>query len=199
MRGMDNVENIVDWCIEYGIGYLTVYAFSRQNWDRTPDELNYLFGTVFNKAFSEKFHLFHEKNVKVNLFGHLDRFPKKMQEGIADLVEKTKANTGLVFNVCLDYGGREEITEAVQKIVREQTPVEMITPELIADNLYSAGMPDPDIMIRTGGEHRLSNFLLWQHSYTEFYYPTKYLPEFTKEDFIQALEWYADRDRRYGK
>ncbi len=199
MKGMDNVENIMDWCIEEGVTHLTVYAFSTENWDREEEELNYLFTKVYNFGFSEKFPKYHKKNVKVNLFGSLDRFPKKMQEGIWDLVNKTKDNTGLVLNVCLDYGGKLEITKAVKEIVAAGTAAEDITSDLIESHLYSAGMPPIDMMIRTGGEHRLSNFLLWQHAYTELYFPTKFLPEFSKEDFAEALEWYASRERRYGK
>jgi undecaprenyl diphosphate synthase len=199
LRGMENLMNIAQWCGEVGVKYLTVYAFSTENWNRAEEELAYLFGTVFTKAFAEKFDLLNEKNVKANVFGGLERFPEDMRRGMERLIDSTKANTGLVLNICLDYGGRSEITQAVKKIVEKGMSSEEITDQTIADQLFSAGMPDPDLMIRTGGEHRLSNFLLWQHAYTELYFPEVYLPAFSKKDFDEALEWYANRERRYGK
>ncbi len=199
LRGMENVMNIGEWCGEAGIKYLTVYAFSTENWNRGEEELAYLFGTVFTKAFAEKFELLNQRNVKVNVFGQLERFPETMRKGLENLMEKTKTNTGLVFNICLDYGGRAEITKAVREIVGGGIAADEVTEQMVSDHLFSAGMPDPDLMIRTGGEHRLSNFLLWQHAYTEFYFPQVFLPAFSKKDFDDALEWYANRDRRYGK
>lgn len=198
MKGMDNVENIIDWCIEVDIKYLTVYAFSTENWDRTQEELSYLFNEVFEKGFSEKFPRFNEQNIKVNIFGDLKKFPEKMQKGINNLREETKNNTGLIFNVCLNYGGRTEIVRAVKNIVSEGISVEKINDETIANHLYTAGMPDPDLMIRTGGERRVSGFLLWQQAYTELYFPKAYLPGFNRAEFDKALDWYAARDRRHG-
>ncbi len=199
LQGMENVMNIGGWCGEAGVKYLTVYAFSTENWNRGEEELAYLFGTVFTKAFAEKFELLNERNVRVNVFGQLERFPEAMRRGLENLIEKTKTNTGLVFNICLDYGGRAEITKAVKEIVKKGVGADEVTEQMVGDYLFSAGMPDPDLMIRTGGEHRLSNFLLWQHAYTEFYFPAVFLPAFSKKDFDDALEWYASRDRRYGK
>ncbi|MFH0905373.1 MAG: polyprenyl diphosphate synthase [bacterium] len=198
LRGMDNIENIVEWCVKAGIGYLTVYAFSTENWDRSAEELNYLFNVVFPKGFGKSAR-FNEQNVRVNLFGSVEKFPAKMQDEIRDLIDKTQENTGLQFNVCLNYSGRTELVQAVQAIMREGTPVDQVIEQTIADHLFSAGMPDPDLMIRTGGEHRLSGFLLWQQAYTELYFPKKYLPEFSEADFREALQWYAERDRRHGK
>ncbi len=199
LRGMENLMSIAQWCGEADIKYLTVYAFSTENWNRGEEELAYLFGTVFTKAFAEKFDLLNEKNIKVNIFGELQRFPEKMRRGIEKVIDTTKTNTGAVLNICLDYGGRAELIRVAKKIVEAGMAPEDITEQTIADQLYSAGMPDPDLMIRTGGEHRLSNFLLWQHAYTELYFPEVYLPAFSKKDFDEALEWYASRERRYGK
>ena len=198
MEGMNNVERIGDWCIEAGVKYLTVYAFSTENWKRSQEELNYLFTTVFDRAFVNKFKKFNEKNIKVNVFGELEKFPEKMCKGMKDLVEQTRNNTGLIFNVCLNYGGRPEIVRAVKNIVKKGIPANKINEEVVANHLYSAGMPDPDLMIRTGGERRLSGFLLWQQAYTELYFPEVFLPGFSKNDFNKALAWYASRDRRHG-
>lgn len=193
------MEDIAKWCKDAGIKYLTVYAFSTENWNRSQAELDYLFNEVFDKGFSEKFPKFKKENIKVNIFGELERFPEKMQQGIRNLAEQTKDCTGLIFNVCLNYGGRAEIVRAIRQIVEEDIPASEIDEKTVSSHLYSAGMPDPDLMIRAGGEHRLSNFLLWQQAYTELYFPKTFLPGFTKQDFDEALEWYANRERRYGK
>ncbi len=199
LRGTDAVFNIIQWCSEVGVKYLTTYAFSTENWDRPQEELNYLFGIVFEQGIKKYLPQLLKDNVKVNLFGRLDRFPAKMQAVINDLLAKTAGGTGLIWNVCMDYGGRAEIIQAVKKIVEAGVVPEEITDQAITNQMYSAGVPDPDLMIRTGGEHRLSNFLLWQHAYTELYFAEIYLPAFSKKDFDEALEWYANRERRYGK
>ncbi|MDD5606130.1 MAG: polyprenyl diphosphate synthase [Patescibacteria group bacterium] len=199
MRGMENIENIAQWCIEKDIKYLTMYAFSTENWDRSPEELDYLFNKVFVTGFRTYMERLAKENVKINIFGEIERFPEKMRAAIKQMVADSQNNTGLNMNFCLDYGGRAEIIRAVKNIVQEGIVPEKIDEAVIANHLYSAGMPDPDLMIRTGGEHRLSGFLLWQMSYTEFYFPQICLPGFTKQDFEEALEWYASRDRRHGK
>lgn len=198
-RGLDAVFEIIRWCSEAGVKYLTTYAFSTENWNRTPGELDYLFNIVFRQGFKKYLPKLIEDNVKVNLFGQSERFPGGMRASIREMLEKTAGNAGLVWNVCLDYGGRAEITRAVKDIVSTGISAEDITEQTVAEHLFSAGMPDPDLMIRTGGEQRMSNFLLWQHAYTELYFPKIYLPGFAKADFDAALEWYANRDRRYGK
>ncbi|OGB73811.1 di-trans,poly-cis-decaprenylcistransferase [candidate division Kazan bacterium RIFCSPHIGHO2_01_FULL_44_14] len=199
MQGMETMERVLDWCDKAGVKYVTTYLFSTENWGRGEQELNYLFGDIFTKAFKEKFPRLIEQNIRFNIFGEIDRFPESMRRGLINLVEKTRANTGLVWNACLNYGGRAELVRAVQQIIKSQMPSEQITKQTIADNLYSAGIPDPDLIIRTSGEQRLSGFLLWQGSYAELYFPEVYFPAFTKADLEQALQWYADRDRRYGK
>jgi undecaprenyl diphosphate synthase len=199
LQGLDAVFNVIRWCQEAGVKYLTTYAFSTENWNRAPEELDYLFNVVFQHGFQRYTPQVVASNVRVNLFGDIKRFPKGMQDSIVSMLERTTDNTGLIWNVCLDYGGRAELVRATQKIVEAGMRPEDITEEVISSNLFSAGMPEPDLMIRTGGEHRISNFLLWQQAYTEFYFPETGLPGFTKEEFDKALEWYASRDRRYGK
>jgi len=199
LRGLDAVFNIIQWSQDVGVEYLTTYAFSTENWNRTSEELGYLFGMVFEQGLKRYLPTLIKNNVRVNLFGQLERFPQGMRVGVEDMLRKTAQNTGLVWNLCLDYGGRAEIVRAIKRLVIAGVPVEEIDEQTVADQLYSANMPDPDLMIRTGGEQRLSNFLLWQHAYTEFYYPEVGLPGFTRQDFDAALQWYARRDRRFGK
>lgn len=199
MRGMDKTFELVDWCLEKGISYLTVYAFSTENWNRSEEELDYLFNKVMLWGFDRYIKELGTRDVRVNIFGSLDGFPKVMQDKVRETVEKTAHNSGVKFNICLDYGGRSEITRAVKKILEEGIKAEDLQETDIAQRLYSAGIPDPDLMIRTGGEQRVSNFLIWQQAYTEMYFPSKFLPEFTKEDFEEALKWYSDRRRNFGK
>lgn len=199
LKALDTLDELVYWCRETGVKYLTVYAFSTENWGRPEEELGHLFGEVLTEGVTEKFPRLHEQNIRVNVLGRLDRFPPKMQTAIGDIIEKTKSNTGLVFNWCLDYGGRSELVRAGQEITRQQIPADQITEDIVSAHLYSAGVPDPDLVIRTSGEQRLSGFLLWQNAYAELYFPKVYFPAFTKTDFDEALTWYAGRDRRYGK
>lgn len=199
MEGMKNIENISNWCMDRGVKYLTMYAFSTENWNRSAEELDYLFNTVFVTGFNTYMQRLIDLGVKVRVFGEIDRFPQKMQDSIKNMLEKSKDNTGLNMNFCLNYGGRTEIVRAIKNIIKEGIEADAITDETVAQHLYSAGMPDPDLMIRTGGEHRLSGFLLWQMAYAELYITPVALPGFTKENFNEALEWYAGRDRRYGK
>lgn len=199
MKGMEVLVDIVKWCAEKKIPYLTAYAFSVENWERPQDELDYLFNQVFDKAFRHHFKELIKNNVKINVFGDISKFPENVQEGVRSISEESRDNTGLVFNVCLNYGGRAEVTRAVKEIVKEGIPPDQISEEVVSDHLYSAGMPEPDLLIRTGGEQRISGFLLWQLAYTELYFPAVGLPGFTKEKFEEALEWYASRDRRHGR
>lgn len=199
MQGMENLEQVLDWCGEVGVKYVTTYLFSTENWGRNEQELYYLFNNVFTRAFKEKFPRLIEQNIKFNIFGEIDKFPVGMQQGLTELMEKTRNNTGLVWNACLNYGGRAELVRAVRQIVATGTTVDQITEQTIADNLYSVNIPDPDLVIRTSGEHRLSGFLLWQNAYAELYFPKVFFPAFSKDDFMSAIEWYANRERRYGK
>lgn len=199
LKGLEATFNIIQWCGEAGVQYLTTYAFSTENWNRSTEELNYLFNVVFQEGFKKYLPGLMANNVKVNLFGEIDKFPQGMQNSIKEMLTKTDSNTGLVWNVCLDYGGRAEIVRAVKQIAAQGIALENISEQIVGDQLYSAGMPDPDLMIRTGGEQRVSNFLLWQQAYTEFYFAEVGLPGFSRTEFDKALEWYANRDRRYGK
>lgn len=194
---LDKVIDFVEWSIGAGVGYVTLYVFSTENWGRSEEELSKLLGEVAMKAISQKFPRLLEMGAKVNVWGSLERFAAPIQKGLQKLMDDSVGNTTIVVNLCMDYGGRAELVRAVQQIVDDG--ITKVDEAAIEQRLFSAGMPDPDLMIRTGGAQRLSNYLLWQHSYSELYFTEKFLPEFEKEDFDAALEWYADQERRLGK
>jgi undecaprenyl diphosphate synthase len=187
----------VRWCFDAEVKYLTLYLFSTENWNRAEEELAKLLGPVAQAAIEKKFPILMELGAKVNIFGSTDRFAKPIGEALRKLEQDSAANNNIVVNFCVDYGGRTELVNAVREIVKENPA--QVDEATIEKHLYSAGIPDPDLMIRTGGAHRVSNFLLWQQAYTEFYFVDKYLPDFTQEDFKEALRWYAEEERRFGK
>ena len=199
--GAKNLERIVKYCDEIGIKYLTVYCFSTENWKRSEEEISALmliFRSYLN-SFAEKAD---KNNIKVNIIGDPSAFDERIQRGMKNVMEKTKNNTGLVLNLALNYGGRAEITHAVKEIAKKIQNSEInigdITEELITDNLYTAGQPDPDLFIRTSHELRTSNFLPWQLIYTEFYFPDKHWPEFDEQELLLAIKEYQNRNRRFG-
>jgi len=198
-KGLDNVFKIGDYCLEKGIKVLTLYCFSVENWRRTKKEVGYLmklFLTALNKENIEKFN---KNNIRLQIIGQKEKLPKLLRSKIKIAERLTKNNKGGVVNLAISYGGRPEIVEAVKNIVREKILSSKITENLISDNLWTAGLPDPDLIIRTGGEKRLSNFLTWQSVYAELCFIDKFWPEFTKEDLDRALEDYSNRNRRFGK
>ncbi len=196
-RGFFQVKKIARHAYKRGIKILTVYAFSTENWQRSKEEVNYLmrlFKLFVNKELTELI----ESGIKINFFGRIEDFDKKMQKDIERAQAKSKAGQAGVFNVCLSYGGRDEIVRAVKKIAKQQIPAEKINEQLIADNLDSAGLPDPDMIIRTSGEQRLSGFLTWQSVYSELYFPSKHWPDFDTKDLDEAITQYQKRNRRFG-
>ena len=199
--GADALENISRFCNEIGIKYLTVYAFSTENWKRSKQEVSALMAIL--KAHVDSFLRDKDKqNIKIKLAGNLEGLPKSLQNSMRKAIETTKKNTGLTLNLAFNYGGRPEIVNAVkkiaQKIKNKEIDVEDINEDLISNNLYTAGQPDPDLLIRTSHELRTSNFLPWQLVYTEFYFPEKHWPEFGKEDLLEAIRVYQKRNRRFG-
>ena len=198
-RALDVINDLVVWSREAGVAYLTLYLFSTENWGRAEEELSNLFGRVATVAIEQKFPQLIEAGARINLWGELDKFPTAMQTALHKLVEDSKNNDGIVVNFCLGYGGRDEIARAVQVLAKEGVAVDAVNTEMIGQKLFSAHTPDPDMMIRTGGERRLSNFLLWQHAYSELYFIDTLLPDFGREDFEAALQWYANRGRRFGR
>ncbi|MBE5820765.1 MAG: isoprenyl transferase [Clostridiales bacterium] len=199
--GADNLENIARVCNKIGIKYLTVYAFSTENWKRSKSEVSALMAilklhldTFFKRADTE--------NIKLNLLGDISPLSKSLQNSVKRAIERTKDNTGLTLNIAFNYGGRDEITKAVKqianKIKNNEIDIEDINEDMISNNLYTAGMPEPDLFIRTSGELRTSNFLPWQLVYSEFYFPQKHWPEFEEEDLLEAIKAYQKRTRRFG-
>lgn len=201
-KGAQVVEQICEDAWNMGIQYLTVYAFSTENWNRPDSEVKILMD-IFSKYMVDKLQKVGQKNMKIRFIGERSRLDKAMIEKIENLEESTKDNTGLNFTVALNYGSRNEMVRAMRKMAAEikegKLEPEDITEEKYNTYLDTAELPDPDLLIRTSGEQRLSNYLLWQLAYTEFYFTDVMWPDFNKEELAKAVEWYANRDRRYGK
>lgn len=195
--GMEALHNVVQAASDMGIEYLSVYAFSTENWSRSKEEVGGLMDLAVEYFFKEIEEL-DRKNVRVKVIGEEEGLPDKVRRAAKNAEEKTGNNTGLTLNVMLNYGGRDEIVTAVRKIVDSGLKPEQITEEVISDCLMTAGQPDPDIMIRTSGEKRISNFMLWQNSYAEYFFVDTLWPDFGPEDLKAILDEYAGRDRRFG-
>lgn len=197
-QGVENLRQIIKACVEFGIQYLTVYAFSTENLGRPADELRGL-KQIFNDAFSNELEELIKNGVRILHIGQRDEIGQDLLQKIDRAVEISKTNNKLILTVALNYGSRNEIMHAVRKIVAAGIPPEEVTEQLISDSLFTAGTPDPDLVIRTSGEERLSNFLLWQSAYSEWVFPKAYWPDYNREELIKSLEEYAKRDRRFGK
>ncbi|EOS56704.1 MULTISPECIES: isoprenyl transferase [Paenibacillus] len=199
--GMKAVKRATIAADELGISILTLYAFSTENWKRPKDEVDYLMSLPQEFLAIELDELV-EKNVQVRMMGHTDELPAHTIAAMEEAIERTKHNTGLILNFALNYGSRREITESVKGIAKAvqsgELSVEDITPETIESRLLSAGLPDPDLLIRTSGELRLSNFMLWQTAYSELWFTDILWPDFSKEHLVQAVAEYQRRTRRYG-
>ena len=197
-RGLNNVQRIGDYCAKKGIKILTLYTFSTENWKRSKKEIGYLM-KLFAESLSKKnLEKLHERKIKLQIIGQKEKLPKFLQKRIKEAEELTKKNKERILNLAISYGGRPEIIQAVKNIIKKKTPANKITEDLINKNLWTAGMPYPDLVIRTGGVKRLSNFLTWQTAYSEFYFTKKYWPEFSKKDLDKAFEEYSERERRFG-
>ena len=200
-QGGKAVEAICEDAYHLGIKYLTVYAFSTENWSRPQDEIAALMNLL--RSYMKDCVRQAEKNkMRVKIIGDISKLDEDLQESIRNLVEKSKNNDGLCFQIALNYGGRDELLRAIQGICQDvknkALEIEDISQNLIAAYLDTADVPDPDLLIRTSGEQRISNFLLWQLAYTEFYFPDVLWPDFTKDDLIDAIAYYNTRERRYG-
>jgi len=201
-HGSDTVRSIVTAARELGIKVLSLYAFSTENWDRPKAEVKALMKLLKKFIVSQRSEL-SKNSIRLNIIGQKHKLPLDVQKEIDTTIALTKNGDKMILNLALSYGAREEITTAVKKIVKKieskQLSSKNITSDLISDHLYTAKMPDPDLIIRTSGEYRLSNFLLWQAAYSEIYISDTLWPDFSKEEFIQILENYQKRDRRFGK
>jgi undecaprenyl diphosphate synthase len=182
---------------ELGIKYLTVYAFSAENWRRPQDEVQGLM-LLIEKAARDELRLMHQNNVRVNVTGRIHELPSGLQQALRDGIETTKDNTGITFTLAVNYGGRAEIVDAVKKIVTEGIAADQITEDSISQRLYNPLHPEPDLMIRTAGEMRWSNFLMWQAAYCELYVTEKTWPEFTIDELLKGVLTYQQRTRKFG-
>jgi undecaprenyl diphosphate synthase len=201
-EGIKSVRAIVEACGELGINVLTLYTFSRENWQRPKGEVSALWKLLIQTIRREVPEL-KRKNVRLKVIGVMEDLPRVVCEGINYAIHELKNNTGLIVNLALSYSSRLEITQAMQKIARKVAsgdiePIE-IDEQLVADHLYTAGLPDPDLLIRTSGEQRISNFLLWQIAYSELYITDTLWPDFRENEFYQTIVAYQQRERRYGK
>jgi len=195
--GVENVKPTVLAAKKFGIKYLTFYAFSTENWKRPQDEVSGIMN-LLSIFIDREVNNLHKEGVRILHIGRRERLDQSLRKKIEGAIELTKNNTTITVQMGLDYGGRDEITQAVRKIVTSGVSLEEVTEELISQNLYTAGIPDPDLVIRTSGEMRTSNFLIWQSAYAEWIFPETYWPDFTEEVFWQMLEEYSRRDRRFG-
>ena len=195
--GSDNLRRIIRACVEFEIPYLTIYAFSTENWGRPPSEVSGLM-RLLEDVIDKELNELHEEGVRICHIGRLDRLKPRLRKKIQDAMELTKENTRLVIYIAFDYGGRDEIVQAIQRIIRDGVRPEEVDTDLVSRYLFTANAPDPDLIIRTSGELRVSNFLIWQSAYSEWYVTPTYWPDFDKEEFRRALEEYARRDRRFG-
>lgn len=199
--GMDTIRKIVKESSKLGVRYLTLYAFSTENWKRPEDEVTALMKLVV-EFIGKEINELHKNEVVFNVIGDISKLPQVCQESIFSAKEKTKNNKGLTLNIALNYGGRDEIVSGVKKIAQEildnNIKVEDIDEKVISNHLYTSGMPDPDIVIRPSGELRLSNYLLWQSAYSEFWFSNINWPDFTERDLHKAISDYQNRNRRFG-
>lgn len=200
--GVESVQDIVRAARELGIGVLTLYAFSTENWKRPPLEVQALMGLLKSFLESELGTMVHN-NVSLRCLGQKDRIPAEVRQVLERVIQETSGNTGLILNLALSYGGRSEITQAVQAVAQKclagDLSPEKIDQAVLEQHLYTAGLPDPDLLIRTGGETRLSNFLLWQASYAELYFTEILWPDFRRQDLLNAIHDFQKRQRRFGK
>lgn len=197
-KGVDALRATVRACDDLGVKYLTVYAFSTENWNRKKEEVDFLMDLVAITLENELDEM-HKENVKISFIGDLKKLSDKLQRVVYNAQDKTSNNTGVNLQIALNYGARDEITNAVKKIIQSGISSEDVTPDLISKNLYTSDIPDPDILIRTGGEKRLSNYLLWQVAYSEVIVIDDFWPEFGKNKLINCIEEFNSRHRRYGK
>lgn len=200
-NGVTAVREVTEACAEIGVKHLTLYAFSTENWNRPKTEVSALMELLF-LTIGKEIKTLQKNNIRLNAIGHLHNLPESNRKAITEVMEATKNNTRMTLTLALSYGSREELTEAIKKIAVDfkagRITLDEISQQTIADHLYTKDIPDPALMIRTSGEHRISNFLLWQLAYTELYFTEKFWPEFRKNDLYQAIYDFQQRERRFG-
>lgn len=200
-EGAETLKKIAKYANKIGIKYLTVYAFSTENWKRTKEEVGALMGLLqmyVNDFLNDK----ELENIKINILGDVSKLESGLQKSIQKAIDRTKDYTGMTLNVAFNYGGRDEITKAIQKIATKvqnnEIAIQDIDEQYVSENLYTKGQLEPDLLIRTGGEQRVSNFLLWQLAYTEFLFIDKYWPDFSRADLDEAIKVFETRNRKFG-
>ena len=193
--GLDTFVEMVDTCSDLGIPYMTVYAFSSENWNREKTEVDALM-SLMESGIRRYTPEMHRKNIRLHLMGDLSRFPEKERTSLLSCEEELSRNTGMTLSICLSYGGRQEILHAVNELLAEGK--KEVTAEELEKHLYSAGIPDPDLIIRTSGEYRISNFLLWQSAYAEYYFTKTLWPDLSAEELDGAIRDFLGRHRRFG-
>ena len=201
-NGVNTVRKVVEVCIEIELNFLTLYAFSNENWKRPKTEVKELM-KILVKSLRKELPNFKKNNIKFSVIGELENLGSKINETLSFVISETKNHTGLNLILALSYSSKNEIVNAIKcigkKLIQNKIDIKNINENLVSENLYTANIPNPDLLIRTSGEFRISNFLLWQIAYTEFYFSEKLWPDFDKIDFYEALYHYQKRERRYGK
>lgn len=195
--GVENLRRVIEACIEFGIQILTIYAFSTENWGRPETEVRSLM-RIFRRVLDQELEELHAQGVCLHHLGDLGGIDPALQKKVLHAIDLTKDNDRLILNVAFNYGGRAEILHAVKEMLADDVSPSELTEELFSSYLFTHGLPDPDLVIRTSGELRVSNFLIWQAAYAEFYAAPEYWPDFGREQLYQALVAYGQRDRRYG-
>lgn len=195
--GTENLRRIIEACIEFGIKYLTIYAFSTENWGRPTEEVQGLM-RIFENVIDRELQELHDQGVRLRHIGRLDRVRPAFRKKVLDAIEYTRNNDRLVLNIAFNYGGRDEIVCGIQAMIRDGVKAEDVTDSMVSKYLFTAGVPDPDMIIRTSGELRGSNFLIWQGAYSEWYFPPTYWPDFDRQELLKALEEFNQRERRHG-
>lgn len=196
--GTENLRRVIRACVEFGIEYLTIYAFSTENWGRPADEVAGLMN-IIKDVIERELDELHKQGVRLIHVGHLEGLDPELQRKVMGAVKLTENNDRLILNIAFNYGGRDEILCAVKRIIQDGVQPDQLDSELFSTYLFTAGTPDPDLIIRTSGEMRISNFLIWQAAYSEWYFSPTYWPDFDKEELRKAVFAYSQRDRRFGK
>jgi undecaprenyl diphosphate synthase len=196
--GTENLRRVITACVEFGIPYLTIYAFSTENWGRPPEEVRGLM-EIIEDVIDRELDELHKEGVQLRHIGRLDKVKPTLRKKVLHAVELTRNNDRLTLCIAFNYGGRDEIICAIQKMLEDKVKPEQVSDKMVSDYLFTAGVPDPDLIVRTSGEMRISNFLIWQAAYAEWYVTRTYWPDFDKEELRKALVSYSQRQRRFGR
>lgn len=196
--GTQNIRRVLEESVRIGIGVLTIYAFSTENWGRPPMEVQHLM-RLLSRTIRDQINELDAQGVQIRHSGRMAGVSERLQEEIKGAIERTRKNDRIVLNVAFNYGGRAEIVDAIKRIINDQTPADQVSEETVSHYLYTEGLPDPDLIVRTGGEYRLSNFLVWQAAYAEYYATPTFWPDFDETELRKAVVDFQSRDRRYGR